>query len=73
VVEGGGDWIAPPADVKHGIDNMSSYEKKYAYFSRKTGASYNYDHMSILLGKTAINESWREILEWLVKHSEPVN
>lgn len=73
VVEGGGDWIAPPPDVKHGIDNMSSYEKKYAYFSRKTGASYNYDHMSILLGKTALNESWREIFEWLIKHSEPTN
>lgn len=70
-VEGGGDWIAPPPDVKYGIDRMSSADKKYAYFARKTGASYNYDHMSILLGKTAVNESWREILDWLIKHSEP--
>lgn len=73
VVEGGGDWIAPPPDVRHGIEHMASHDKKYAYFSRKTGASYNYDHMSILLGKTARNESWREILEWLIKHSEPCN
>lgn len=69
VVEGAGDWMAPPLDVKYGIDRMSSKDKKYAFFSKKNGHKHNYDHMSILLGDSAAEEVWPVMLDWLKDHS----
>jgi pimeloyl-ACP methyl ester carboxylesterase len=64
-IAGNKDLLAPPPSVKDAHDAVASSEKKFVIASRGQSFGANYGHLDLVLGRTAPQEIFPLILDWL--------
>lgn len=67
-IAGSVDKLCPPDCVESGYEAVSSKDKKYRLFGRSEGDRMDYGHGDIVIGETAADEVYPEILQWIEAH-----
>lgn len=65
-----GDTVDPSEGCQALIDGMSSEHKTFIHLSTANGHRQNYDHVGMLVSKTAQEEVWPMVDDWLMRHRE---
>jgi pimeloyl-ACP methyl ester carboxylesterase len=66
VVAGSGDHLfAPPAVCRALFDMLPGRDKTFFEFGRATGYSKDYDHAGLIVDRSAREEVWPRIIEWM--------
>ena len=67
-VAGSLDQLAPPAQALEAYARVGSKDKRVEVFSRANGYAHDYGHVDLVLGRTAAQEVFPELLGWLTGH-----
>jgi pimeloyl-ACP methyl ester carboxylesterase len=71
VVAGSLDALTPPDDLKFVFDHVSSTDKEFVIVGRESGASADYGHVDLILGKDAPRDVFPLIQGWIERHERP--
>jgi predicted alpha/beta hydrolase len=65
LIAGARDYLAPPASLSHVAERVSSKDVTLRVMSRDAGASRDYGHGDLVVGRHAPDEVFPEVVEWL--------
>lgn len=68
IVGGSIDELTPADDLKFVFDRVSSSDKEFVIVGRETGASDDYGHVDLILGKNAHRDVFPMIRAWIDRH-----
>ncbi len=68
IVGGSIDGLTPPADLRYVFDRVSSRDKEFVVVGKSIGASNEYGHVDLILGKNAHRDVFPTIQAWLDRH-----
>jgi len=62
---GSADRFCPPAANNRVVDQVGSVQKQYRFFSKADGGLADYGHGDLIVGRTAPDEVFPTILDWI--------
>jgi polyhydroxyalkanoate synthase len=68
IIAGAIDSLTPPDDLKYVFDRISSRNKEFVVVGRASGASEDYGHVDLILGKNAAQDVFPMIESWIDRH-----
>lgn len=68
IIAGSIDRLTPPEDLRYVFDRVSSPVREFVVIGREQGASAEYGHVDLILGKNAPEDVFPTILAWLERH-----
>lgn len=61
--------LGHPDDVKRFMDEANYVDAKYVLLSKANGNAEDYDHISMLTAKTAADDHFADVVDWLQSHN----
>ncbi len=68
VIAGSIDRLTPPEDLRFVFDHVSSRDKEFVVIGRAQGASAEYGHVDLILGRNAPEDVFPTIAAWIDRH-----